>query len=395
VKSESNRLLRQWWNEPGDYSWVVEFYRRRGLVGALRASNIFGGVVTLLASACLLFERLVQPSWLSHAVVITMLVSAIGWIVFWSFFPWPPAWQTAALFALADIGIAVATGLHAEPLAALSTTPLFAMSGVSIVFYFGPRAIAAHMTLATATIFTAAVWLALSDRPDAVAVAVAKGLIAWTVAAGILPFVQFGFWLIRSNSIESLTDPLTELANRRGLANYLDRKLDTLASSSNPLCVFVIDLDGFKNINDIYGHKIGDTVIARTAKQIRVAVGPSAFVARTGGEEFVVLDLLTLAAAAGIAENMRAAIEGPETPKATASIGVATGAVDSIGAFEAIHARADETMYAAKRNGGNRIALSSAVDFGDGDDAKRGIPLRSTSLRDQEDVDADADALGL
>ncbi len=91
------------------------------------------------------------------------------------------------------------------------------------------------------------------------------------MTVGIFPFVQFGFWLIRSNSIESLTDPLTELANRRGLANYLDRKLDTLAASSKPLCVFVIDLDGFKNINDIYGHKIGDTVIARTAQRIRVA----------------------------------------------------------------------------------------------------------------------------
>ena len=94
-----------------------------------------------------------------------------------------------------------------------------------------------------------------------------------------------------------------------------------------------------------------------------------------------------------MAHLIRAAIEGPETPKATASIGVATGAVDSIEAFEAIHARADETMYAAKRNGGNRIALASAVDGGYGDDAKRGIPLRSTSLKDQED--ADADALGL
>ena len=92
------------------------------------------------------------------------------------------------------------------------------------------------------------------------------------------------------------------------------------------MCVFVIDLDGFKNINDIYGHKIGDTVIARTAEQIRVAVGPSAFVARTGGEEFVVLDLLTLHGRAAIAESIRAAIEAPETPKATASIGVAVGA---------------------------------------------------------------------
>ena len=85
MKSESTRLLRQWWDEPGDYLWMVEFYRRRGLMGALRASNVFGGVVTILALAFLLFEQLVQPPWLSHAAVIGMLVGSIGWIVFWGF----------------------------------------------------------------------------------------------------------------------------------------------------------------------------------------------------------------------------------------------------------------------------------------------------------------------
>jgi diguanylate cyclase (GGDEF)-like protein len=387
VKSERTRLVRQWWNEPGDYDWVVDFYRRRGLLGYLRASNVFGGVVTTLALLCLLFEDLIEPWWLSHGVVVYLLVCSLGWIVFWQFFRWPPAWQAAGLFAFADVGVAIATFLHADPLAALSTAPLFAMSGVSICFYFGPRAIAAHMTLATATVIAAATWLALSDRPDALGVAGAKGLIAWTVAAGIFPFVQFGFWLIRSNAIESLTDPLTELANRRGLANYLERKLDTLASSSKPLCVFVIDLDGFKNINDIYGHTIGDTVIARTAQQIRAAVGPSAFVARTGGEEFVVLDELSLHAAAGVAESIRAAIEAPETPKSTASIGVAGGSIDTVAAFEAIHACADETMYAAKRNGGNRIALAGAVDGADG---KGEIPFRPTVFDGDSELDAES-----
>jgi len=236
------------------------------------------------------------------------------------------------------------------------------MTGAFIVFFYGPRANAVHIVFATVTIVGTAVWLAVSDQPDAVPVAIAKAVIALTVTVGILPFVQFGFWLIRSNSIESLTDPLTELANRRGLANYLDRKIETLTASSKPLCVFVIDLDGFKNINDIYGHKIGDAVITRTAEQIRVAVGPSAFVARTGGEEFVVLDLVTLQAAAAIAESIRAAIEAPDTPKATASIGVAAGSIKDVEAFEAIHACADETMYAAKRSGGNRIALGGATD---------------------------------
>ena len=368
---------------------MVEFYRRRGLMKALRAGNAAGGLITALGEVYLYWEDLVEPHWLSHALVIWMLLSSIGWALFWWFFPWPTARQAAALFAFADIGIAIAVGLHADPLAALSTTPLFALPGACILFFFGARANAAHITFAMFTIVTAATWLALSDRADAVPVALAKALVALTVTVAIIPPIHFGFWLIRSNSIESLTDPLTELANRRGLANYLDRKLDTLSSSAKPLCVIVIDLDGFKNINDIYGHTIGDTVIARTAEQIRVAVGPSAFVARTGGEEFVVLDLLTLQAAAGIAENIRAAIEEPETPKATASIGVATGTVETVAAFEAIHACADETMYAAKRNGGNRIALAGAVDGARDGRGKNEIPLRPTDLKD------DVDALGL
>src|SRR5947209_9151058 len=86
MKSESARLLRQWWNEPGDYSWVIEFYRRRGLISALRASNAFGGVITFLASLSLLFEQLITPFWLSHALVLGMLVGSLGWILFWCFF---------------------------------------------------------------------------------------------------------------------------------------------------------------------------------------------------------------------------------------------------------------------------------------------------------------------
>jgi diguanylate cyclase (GGDEF)-like protein len=381
--------LRQWWDEPGDYLWVVEFYRRRGLIGALRASAAIGGVITALATLCLRFEDLIEPHWLMHGVVIWMLVSSVAWSAYWWFFPWPSARLAAVLFAFADIGIAIATGLHADPLSALTTTPLFAMPGAFVVFFYGPRVNAVHMTFATATILTAATWLALSDHPDAVPVAIAKAIIPLTITVGIFPFVQFGFWLIRSNSIESLTDPLTELANRRGLANYLDRKLDTLVSSSKPLCVFVIDLDGFKSINDIYGHKIGDTVIARSAEQIRVAAGPSAFVARTGGEEFVVLDLLTLPAATGIAERMRAAIEAPETPKATASIGVAVGQIADLAEFEMLHACADETMYAAKRSGGNRFALAGAADG----DSEHEIPFRPTGVTEQGEVDAES--LGL
>jgi diguanylate cyclase (GGDEF)-like protein len=321
-----------------------------------------GGLLMGLALLCLLTEHLVQPRFISHFVVAAMAVGAFGWAGFWWFFRWPGARKSAVLFALADIAIVVATVLHANPAAALSTTPLFAMTGAFIVFFFGPRANAVHIALATATILATAVWLALSDQPDAVPVAISKAIIALTVTVAIFPFVQFGFWLVRNNSIESLTDPLTDLANRRGLSNYLSRKVRRQTSPLEPLCAFVIDLDGFKNINDEYGHKIGDAVITRTAERIRLAVGPSAFVARTGGEEFVVVDLLELSAAATIGEGIRAAVEALETPKATASIGIAVGAISDVSEFDAIYACADEAMYAAKRSGGNRIALGSAVN---------------------------------
>ncbi len=381
VKSGSGRLVRQWWNEPGDYLWVVEFFRLRGFMTALRASIGLGGVVTAIALVCLQFENLVQPRALIHALITGMTLASIGWVVYWWWFPWPTARQAAALFVPVDIGVAIATALHADPLAALSSTPLFALPGAFIVFFYGPRANAVHMAFATVTIVSAATWLAVSDHPDAVPLAISKALIALTVTVGVFPFVQFGFWLVRSNSIESLTDPLTDLANRRGLSHYLSRKVNRLASLE-PLCAFVIDLDGFKNINDEYGHKIGDIVITRTAERIRLAVGPSAFVARTGGEEFVVVDLVELSAAAAIGEGIRAAIEALETPKATASIGIAVGAISDVSEFDAIYACADEAMYAAKRSGGNRIALGAAVNAANLSRQPDDIPFRPMQLDD-------------
>lgn len=360
-KSESGRLLRQWWSEPGDYSWVVEFLGPRGYLAGLRVIIGTGGLLMGFALVCLLAEHLKQPRVISYSLVAAMTLASFGWAAFWWFFRWPTARESIALFALADIGIAVATAVHTNPLAALSTTPLFAMTGAFIIFFFGPRANAVHVAFATATIVATAVWLAVSGQPDAVPVAISKAIIALTVTVGIFPFVQFGFWLVRNNSIESLTDPLTDLANRRGLSNYLARRVNRLTSSLEPLCAFVIDLDGFKNINDEYGHKIGDAVITRTAERIRLAVGPSAFVARTGGEEFVVVDLLELSAAAAIAEGIRVAVEALEAPKATASIGIAVGAISDVSEFDAIYACADEAMYAAKRSGGNRIALGGAT----------------------------------
>jgi len=380
VEREENRLLRQWWNGSGDYSWVVEFLGPRGFLTGLRVIVGTGGLLMGLALLCLLTEHLARPRVISHSVVAEMAVASFGWAVFWWFFRWPSARKSAALFALADIGIAVATAVHANPLAALSTTPLFAMTGAFIVFFFGPRVNAVHIAFATATIVATAVWLVLSDEPDAVPTAISKSIIALTVTVAIFPFVQFGFWLVRNNSIESLTDPLTDLANRRGLSNYLSRKVNRMTSPLEPLCAFVVDLDGFKNINDEYGHKIGDAVIARTAEQIRLAVRPSAFVARTGGEEFVVVDLLKLSAAAAVGEKSEPRSRRWRHQRRPPASGLRSGPSAMCQSSTRSMPAPTKPCTQRKRGGGNRIALGGTVNAANSGWQQDEIPFRPIQL---------------
>ena len=92
--------------------------------------------------------------------------------------------------------------------------------------------------------------------------------------------------------------------------------------------------------------------------------------------------LLELSAAAAIAEGIRAAIEALEIPKATASIGIAVGAISDVSQFDAIYACADEAMYAAKRSGGNRIALGGATDATSPGRQKDEIRFRPSQLDD-------------
>jgi hypothetical protein len=91
-----------------------------------------------------------------------------------------------------------------------------------------------------------------------------------------------------------------------------------------------------------------------------------------------------------IAESIRAAIEAPDTPKATASVGAAVGPITNLAEFEAIHACADETMYAAKRNGGNRIALSVVVSDAESSQLPDEIPFRPLELGDNSGLGAES-----
>jgi two-component system, cell cycle response regulator len=169
-------------------------------------------------------------------------------------------------------------------------------------------------------------------------------------------------------SIElAVTDPLTGLYNRRYLETHLTSLIEHFINRGKSLAVLALDVDFFKPINDTYGHDAGDKVLQELASRIRENTRSIDLCCRTGGEEFVlVLPSTNMQAAHVIAERLRKSIAfksftaGPASGiPVTISIGVATldSASDSL---ETLLKRADSALYAAKREGRNRVVQAAA-----------------------------------
>ena len=158
---------------------------------------------------------------------------------------------------------------------------------------------------------------------------------------------------------EATIDHLTGLLNRRGLTDRLDElsKQATVIADGTPLALVTADLDHFKQINDAFGHARGDDVLRDVAYLIRKALRRFELAYRTGGEEFlVVLPGHDVATATALAESIRVAVENgkPGGVDITISLGVAVRPAAGVD-VTAILEDADAAVYAAKRNGRNRV----------------------------------------
>ncbi|MFK0312418.1 GGDEF domain-containing protein [Pseudomonas sp. NPDC090233] len=162
---------------------------------------------------------------------------------------------------------------------------------------------------------------------------------------------------------KALIDPLTGLPNRAAWTEQVDREMLDWQEHGGHLAMAIIDLDHFKRINDSYGHLAGDKVLKIVADQLRKRLRARDFIARFGGEEFVLLLPQTSpAAAAQVAEVLRAAIEAcpfhfkGERVVITASIGLSTFRSGERG--DQVLKRADAALYRAKDQGRNRVELA-------------------------------------
>jgi diguanylate cyclase (GGDEF)-like protein len=158
---------------------------------------------------------------------------------------------------------------------------------------------------------------------------------------------------------QALTDDLTGLANRRAGAHELERAVALATRHGHALALARVDIDGFKGINDTFGHQAGDRVLAEVAHRLAGAVRGGDKLARWGGDEFVVLLPDTdREGALRAAERLRAAIAAAPVPvdggetQVTISVGWAHWSGDTP---DDLLARADRSLYAAKDTGRNTV----------------------------------------
>ena len=167
-------------------------------------------------------------------------------------------------------------------------------------------------------------------------------------------------------------DSLTMIPNRRHLEEHLDKECNKATLSNEPICIALIDVDSFKSYNDNYGHRAGDFVLKKVARQLKLSLTREKdFVCRYGGEEFcLILPNCDLNTAKGILENCRASIQSLAIehsysgilPVITVSIGGFLLVPDTATDIEEILIKTDACLYQAKHNGRNQINFESNLE---------------------------------
>lgn len=319
-----------------------------------------------LGALNLLIDGVLRPDGFRLAYALTMLLLLVlgGVLVV---LQRVHAATIAALVVIGDVVYVVVAESTTDPL--LYASPLMLLFCCAAAAWFlGPRMLAVHMLLVVAA---CAVALGRS-YPDT-----ASLVVQVTVNAAVLDLVTLGVFVLRRRvqrllahtQALSSTDPLTGLSNRRFLVEQAPRIWRQARRDGTRVAALVLDLDHFKRLNDAFGHAAGDAVLRGVAAALGSTVRPPDVLARTGGEELVVLGLVSdPTEARHLADRLRLAVAGsgihPDR-QVTVSIGVALArpgyGEDATDALWKLIDRADGAMYEAKQQGRDRVVVAGAA----------------------------------
>jgi diguanylate cyclase len=170
---------------------------------------------------------------------------------------------------------------------------------------------------------------------------------------------------------ESLTDPLTGLGNRKHFDQSIEAAVQAALAIGEPLSLMMFDIDHFKSFNDNYGHLTGDQVLRLVGMSLKQTIKGQDITARYGGEEFaVVLPNTALRQALTVADHIRRAVMAKELKKKSSgeilgrvTISVGVSMLKPGDDTDALIERADACLYAAKRNGRNRVICEADPEY--------------------------------
>ncbi|MGE0783955.1 GGDEF domain-containing protein [Mycolicibacterium sp.] len=362
------RQVAVWWREPVDYTGQVEYFAKRSMSEAIQVLIGLGTAVVAVASF-LLQVTLFHPDGVEPGFAAALFSAAtLFWAFVWCFRPWPSRPMSMGFVVTSDAGIVLLAFQDPTWLTGLFGLNALTLISVYLMFFDGPKTLVLHLAWTFAATVAFSLYVPMGPHFD-------RGMFIGSAIAAVIPLVttplgiQFGIWTLRNDANESVTDPLTGLLNRRGLHLHFGEMLRNRRNSH--LAVMVVDLDHFKAINDAYGHATGDDVLIRSARQIESVLRGTALVARTGGEEFVVIDAVEPAHTLTLTERIRSSIAAPtERTSVTASIGVTHAELavfivpgaDAVALLDAVIGRADLALLEAKRRGGNTTMHLPMID---------------------------------
>ncbi|BBY62151.1 GGDEF domain-containing protein [Mycolicibacterium helvum] len=340
----------------------------------LRATGFLGRIRILIGVLCISLGLLsaieqfhmVQPlgphGIPARAIHLGILVSALIIGILWLVRPWPNHRWAIAFAVWGDVALAVSGATLAVPEARLSATVYMCLIGAFTAVLLGYRVLFLHCGFAMATI-AAFTWIGVThDGADLAELslfflpALATVVVMPAVAAMIIEGTRRG---LSATAYAANRDPLTGLLNRRGL--FTEAGLMFARSPRGAvLGVVLIDLDGFKKLNDDHGHGRGDATLQAVAEQLTKTIRTRDLAARVGGDEFVLvaalLDAHELDSFVRRAQSLMLCDQAGLALQS--SVGVTW---EPIGAAElnldAILQRADEAMYQAKRVGGGKAMV--------------------------------------
>jgi diguanylate cyclase (GGDEF)-like protein/PAS domain S-box-containing protein len=160
----------------------------------------------------------------------------------------------------------------------------------------------------------------------------------------------------------ALLDPLTQIGNRRFLEMTLESKLAESSRYNNQIAIFFIDIDDFKQINDNYGHEVGDEALRTAARTLNAVIRPMDALGRWGGEEFIAAaSNINREAVGAIGERFRSFIEGSSfragNKKLPFTVTIGATIAKQSDDLATVVKRADQLMYEGKKNGKNRVVI--------------------------------------